>query len=116
LAPTILKLGTIHLLAESFPTSYRPQNSDKNCRKSIFSFFDCSSVLTLKKSVLIVFFPAAHAGQRKASLVLGDFLEGSETDSSDEQQYSNNNAKQRQPSPARGRQKWKPIPKARRCG
>jgi hypothetical protein len=36
-SPTILKLGTIHLLAESFPTSYRPQNSDKDCRKSTFS-------------------------------------------------------------------------------
>jgi hypothetical protein len=33
---TILKLGTIHLLTESFPTSYRPLNSDKNWPKSIF--------------------------------------------------------------------------------
>jgi hypothetical protein len=27
----------IHLLTASFPTSYRPKNSDKDCRKSIFS-------------------------------------------------------------------------------
>jgi hypothetical protein len=35
--PTMINLGTIHLLPKSFPTSYRPKNLDKNCPKSIFS-------------------------------------------------------------------------------
>jgi hypothetical protein len=35
--PNALQLYTLHLLAESFPTSYRPKNLDKNCPKSIFS-------------------------------------------------------------------------------
>jgi hypothetical protein len=51
--PTIIKLHTIHLLTESFPTSYRPENWIRITQNRFFPF-DCSSVLTLKKPVLTI--------------------------------------------------------------
>jgi hypothetical protein len=51
--PTILKLGTIHLLAESFPTRYLSSAEfGQELPKIDFFPFGCSSVLTLKKAVL----------------------------------------------------------------
>jgi hypothetical protein len=51
--PFALKLGTIHLLAESFPTSYRPKKSDKKCPFPIFCHVTLS-VLAPVESLLIV--------------------------------------------------------------